>query len=70
MLYLADLENNAIMRYNTNSGEQEVLAQGEKIRWADTFSIYNGYLYYTNSRINEVKEDISNMDFSIYRIKL
>ena len=70
MLYLADLENNAIMRYNTNSGEQEVLAQGEKIRWADTLSIYNGYLYYTNSRINEVKEDISNMDFSIYRIKL
>ena len=63
-------ENNAIMRYNTNSGEQEVFAQGEKIRWADTFSIYNGYLYYTNSRINEVKEDISNMDFSIYRIKL
>ncbi|TQI70513.1 major royal jelly protein [Gramella sp. Hel_I_59] len=70
MLYLADLENNAIMRYNTKLGEQEVLAQGEKIRWADTFSLYDGYLYYTNSRINEVRGDISDMKFSIYRIKL
>lgn len=70
MLYLADLENNAIMRYNTKSGEQEVLAKGKKIRWADTFSLYEGYLYYTNFRINEVKGDISDMEFSIYRIKL
>lgn len=70
MIYLADLENNAIMRYNTKVGEQEVLAQGEKIRWADTFSLYDGYLYYTNSRINEVQGDISDMEFSIYRIKL
>lgn len=70
MLYMADLENNAIMRYDLKKGTSEVLAQGDKIRWADTFSIHDGYLYYTNSRINEVSGDISNMEFSIYRIRL
>jgi hypothetical protein len=48
----------------------DVFAEGEKIKWADTFSIYNNELYYTNSRINEANADISEMEFGIYRIVL
>jgi hypothetical protein len=36
------------------------LVEGEKSD-GDDFSIYNNYLYFTNSRINEVTADISDM---------
>jgi sugar lactone lactonase YvrE len=68
-LYFADLENNKIM-YRKQDGSIHTLVEGEKIRWADTFSIYNNYLYFTNSRINEVTADISNMTFTLNKIKL
>jgi sugar lactone lactonase YvrE len=63
-LYFADLENNKIM-YRKQDGSIHTLVEGEKIRWADTFSIYNNYLYFTNSRINEVTADISDMTFTL-----
>jgi sugar lactone lactonase YvrE len=68
-LYFADLENNKIM-YRKQDGSIQTLVEGEKIRWADTFSIYNNYLYFTNSRINEVTADISNMTFTVNKIRL
>ncbi|MGJ5641464.1 SMP-30/gluconolactonase/LRE family protein [Formosa sp. S-31] len=68
-LYLADLEHSKI-DYLTPEGKLKTLAQGEDIKWADTFSIHKGYLYFTNSRINEIKGDISNMTFTINRIKI
>jgi hypothetical protein len=55
-LYFADLENNKIM-YRKQDGSIHPSGRW-KIRWADTFSIYNNYLYFTNSRINEVTADI------------
>jgi len=70
MIYMADLENNAIMRFDTTSKNMKVLAKGEKIRWADTFSLYNGELYYTNSRIHEVSGSIDDMYFDIYKIMI
>ncbi|TRX57612.1 hypothetical protein FNH22_15865 [Fulvivirga sp. M361] len=68
-LYFADLENNKIM-YRKEDGSIHTLAEGDKIKWADTFSIYNNYLYFTNSRINEVTGDISNMVFTLNKIEL
>lgn len=68
-LYMADLENHKIV-YRDPKGELHVLLEGEDIRWADTFSIHDGYLYYTNSRIHEAGEDISNMEFQINKVPL
>ncbi len=68
-LYFADLENDKI-NYLTPTGEIKTLLEGDAIKWADTFSIYQGYLYYTNSRINEVKGDISQMEFTINKVAL
>jgi len=69
-LFFADLENNSINKLNLSSNRISVIAKGQKIRWADTFSIYKNTLYYTNSRINEVKDEISKMEFSINKIKI
>ncbi|SFZ93723.1 Major royal jelly protein [Flaviramulus basaltis] len=68
-LYFADLENNKI-QYRKPDGSVHTLIEGNTIKWADTFSIYNNYLYFTNSRINEVSENISNMTFTLNKIKL
>lgn len=69
-LFFADLEHNSIHKLNLSSGKITVFAKGQKIRWADTFSIYKNTLYYTNSRINEAQDDISKMKFSINKIKI
>ncbi|TXD91923.1 L-dopachrome tautomerase-related protein [Gillisia hiemivivida] len=69
-LYFADLEQQKIMKLNISSGKMSTFAEGEKIRWADTFSIYKNSLYYTNSRINEITGPIINMEFSINKISL
>jgi sugar lactone lactonase YvrE len=68
-LYYADLENSKIL-YRKTDGSVHTLAEGEKIKWADTFSIYNNELYFTNSRINEVTNDISGMTFTLNKIQL
>jgi sugar lactone lactonase YvrE len=68
-LYFADLENNKI-QYRKPDGSIKTLIEGDQIKWADTFSIYNGYLYFTNSRINEVTLDISKLSFTVNKIKL
>ncbi len=69
-LFFADLENNKIMKLAISSGKITVAAEGDKVKWADTFSIYNNELFYTNSRINETKGDISEIEFSINKLKI
>lgn len=69
-LYFADLENNKVMKMNTNTKEVSTLIEGEQVRWADTFSIYDGYLYYTNSRINEITGPLGDMKFTINKVKI
>lgn len=68
-LYYADLEQNAIMKMDA-AGTITTLVKGDKVRWADTFSIYNNVLYYTNSRINEITGPIDDMTFDVNTIKL
>lgn len=69
-LYLADLENNRIQYFTPDRKIIKTLVEGERVRWADTFDIYQGFLYYTNSRINEATGDIGSMEFTINKVKL
>jgi sugar lactone lactonase YvrE len=68
-LYFADLEHDKI-QYRTPEGSIHTLVEGNGIKWADTFSIHDKDLYFTNSRINEVTGDISEMTFTLNKIKL
>ena len=68
-LYYADLEHHKVL-YRDPDGQAHVLVEGDKVRWADTFSIHDGMLYYTNSRIHEVTGPIDGMEFGIYRVPL
>ncbi|TYP70420.1 L-dopachrome tautomerase-related protein [Aquimarina intermedia] len=68
-LYYGDLEHHKI-NYLDKEGTQHTLHQGDQINWPDTFSIYDGYLYYTNSRIHEAQGDIASLEFSIYKIQI
>ncbi|MBC9795491.1 L-dopachrome tautomerase-related protein [Sinomicrobium weinanense] len=69
-LYFADLENNKIQYLAPDRKTIETLVEGEDVRWADTFGVYDGYLYYTNSRIHEVEGSIDDMEFTINKVKL
>ncbi len=69
-LYYADLEKHRIMKYQISEGKSSILAEGAQIKWADTFSIYENELYYTNSRIHETGADISQLDFTVNKIRL
>jgi sugar lactone lactonase YvrE len=71
-LYFADLENHKI-NYLKNDGKTiETLVEGDKIKWADSFSINGCDLYFTNSRIHEVigLENVEKFAFTINKIKL
>lgn len=68
-LYYADLENHKIL-YRDRAGNTHTLLEGDKVRWADTFSIHDGMLYYTNSRIHQATGAIDDMEFEIYRVPL
>ncbi|MBB3697252.1 SMP-30/gluconolactonase/LRE family protein [Flammeovirga yaeyamensis] len=69
-LYLADLEHDKIMKINLKNHAMSTFVKGNQVKWADTFSIYNKHLYYTNSRINEAGEDVEEIEFSIYKVAL
>ena len=68
-LYFADLENHSIIKLDPDLN-QTIITQGDAIKWADSFSIYDGWLYFTNSRIHEARGDIKDMEFTINKIKL
>ena len=69
-LYFADLENHAILYLEPDRETIRVLVEGERVGWADTFSLHGDYLYYTNSRIHEAAGDISGMEFQLNRVRL
>lgn len=69
-LYFGDLENDKIEYLTRDRKQIKTLVEGEKVRWADTFSIYDGYLYYSNARINEAGDDVSKLTFTINKVKL
>ncbi len=69
-LYFGDLEHNNISYLTPDRKEIKMLINGDNVKWPDTFSIYNGYLYFSNSRISETSGDISNLVFMINKVKL
>lgn len=76
-VYYGDLENHAINKINVKTKKESVFYKNKNIvKWSDTFSIYDGYLYFTNSRIDEIispsgiKKDVSKMVFTLYKVKL
>lgn len=69
-LYMGDLEKSAVVYLTPDRKEIRTLVQGGNISWPDTFTIYEDYLYFTNSRIHEAVGDISDMSFPVDRVKL
>ena len=68
-LYMADLENTAIVVLRPE-GTIETIVQGDSVGWADTFSIYDDYLYFTDSKIHLAGSGVESMTFTINRIAL
>lgn len=68
-LYFADLENNSINYLNENKEIIE-LYSGFEVSWADSFSILNNQLYYTNSRIHETGAEIDDLFFTVYKLDI
>mgnify|MGYP000107717021 FL=1 len=69
-LYFGDLEHNNISYLTPDRKEIKILINDDNVKWPDTFSIYNGYLYFSNSRISETSGDISDLVFMINKVKL
>lgn len=69
-LYMGDLEKSAVVYLTPDRKEIHTLVEGGDISWPDTFTIYEGELYFTNSRIHEAIGNISDMVFPVNKIKL
>lgn len=69
-LYMGDLEKDAVVYLTPDRREIRTLVEGRGISWPDTFTIHNGDLYFTNSRIHEAVGDISQMEFTVNKIEL
>ena len=69
-LYFGDLENHAILYLEPDRETIRVLVEGDRVSWPDTFSLHDGYFYYTNARIHEAVGDISGMEFQLNRVRL
>ena len=69
-LYFGDRENHAIRHLEPGRETSRVLVAGERVSWPDTFSLHDGYFYYTNVRIHEAVGDISGMEFQLNRVRL
>lgn len=69
-LYMGDLEKSSVVYLSPDRKKIHTLVQGGDISWPDTFTIYNGELYFTNSRIHEAVGDISDMTFPVFKVKL
>lgn len=69
-LYFGDLENQKIQYLNPDTREIKTLVDKGPVAWPDTFSVYQGMLYYTNSRIHESGGDIGKLEYTLYRVAL
>lgn len=68
-LYMADLERNAVVRVSPDK-KITTLCRGSKVGWADTFSIYNGCLYFTDSKIHLAKGQAESLIYTINKIAI
>jgi sugar lactone lactonase YvrE len=68
-LYMADLEKTAIYKLDP-SGKLILLAKGESVGWADSFSIHEDKLFFTDSKIHLAGEQAEKLDYTLNWIKL
>lgn len=73
-LYMGDLQKYAIVKLDKNL-KKTVLVQDSSLIWPDTYSIADGYLYFTCSQINKQPEYNNGINkrttpYKVYRIKL
>ncbi|MCP9237033.1 major royal jelly family protein [Lewinella sp. JB7] len=66
---MADLEARAVVSVG-DDGSVIRLVEGPRVGWADTFSEYDGELYFTNSKLPEADSVVSGMTFPIWRMTL
>ncbi len=66
---MANLEAQSVVSV-TDDGSLTTLAEGEEIGWADTFSEYDGWLYFTNSKLPESDSTVAGMTYPIWRLRL
>ena len=66
---VGNLEGQAVVLI-IDDGRITRLVEGEDVGWADTFSAYDGYLYFTNSKLPEARQEVSGMSFPIWRMPL
>jgi hypothetical protein len=66
---MADLEKTAIYKMDP-SGKFTLLCEGEKVGWADTFSIYDDKLFFTDSKIHLTGEQAEKLSYTINRVDL
>lgn len=69
-LYMGDLERSRIVYLPPDRTEIRLLASGQGIDWPDTFAIHDGWLYFTNSRIQESGENVDGKIFTVQRVRL
>lgn len=73
-LYLGDIEKSRIVKITPNLS-MSTLVSDERLRWPDSYSIANGYLYVSCSQIEKqpeynLSEHLPKTPYTIYRIKL
>ena len=74
-IYMGDLENNRIVIYNPNTQVKSILVEDERLQWADSFAIYNGFLYVACSQIHHLPQfnggkSTRNLPYQIVRVAL
>jgi len=73
-LYLGDLQNNAIVRIDSNHKMKTIL-KDDRLIWPDSYSIADGYLYISCSQIQKQPEYNSGVNrrtspYTVYRFRL
>ncbi|WP_116109245.1 L-dopachrome tautomerase-related protein [Lewinella sp. IMCC34191] len=66
---MADLEKEAVVTV-TDDGRVTVLAEGDAVGWADTFTEHDDWLYFTNSKLPESDSTVADINYPIWRIRL
>lgn len=66
---LGDLERQAI-DYINEDGVLVPLAYGVEVGWADTFTIHDHELFFTNSKIHLAGQEVSDIEFTLNRIDI
>lgn len=75
-VYVGDIENNAILKFDPNTGLKETFVRDPRFTWTDTMSIAaDGYMYFTENQCSLLAgfhqgEDKRVRPWPLFRVKL